>query len=180
MIATESQKTYIDKIANGFFVKYMSGHGLDIGYRGYNNADPILPNSLGIDLDYPGYDGIHLPFPDNSQDYVYSSHTLEHITDYQTSIKEWLRVTKKGGYIITVVPHQDLYERKEVLPSNWNGDHKRFYRSSTLLREFEVSLPINSYRIRHLRENDEGHDYSQPVTEHAKWLYEIELVIQKL
>lgn len=179
-VGGESQRTYQEKLTNGFFDKYMSGKGLDIGGRGYIDAESILPSAIMVDLDFPNYDGIHLPFEDNSQDYVYSSHCLEHIYDYVKAIKEWYRVVKVGGYIVTVVPHRDLYEKKFGLPSIWNADHKRFYTSASFVEEFEEALPINGFRIRHLRENDKGHDYNTPVEEHSKGEYEIELVIQKL
>jgi len=181
LVGEESRKTYMDKINNGFFIRFMKGSGLDIGYAGYlQNTLPILPTATGVDLSYPGYDGKKLPFPDNSQDYVYSSHCLEHIADFKNAIQEWHRVVKKGGFIITIVPHRDLYEKKFFLPSRFNGDHKRFYQTSDLIKEFEISLPTNSFRIRHLQENDAGHDYSQPEEEHSKGQYEIELVIEKI
>lgn len=180
-VGTESRKTYEEKMNNGFFEKYMSGIGLDIGYKGYvDEVEPILEHSIGVDTDFSGYDGKTLPFEDNSMNYVYSSHCLEHIKDYKNFIREAYRVVKPGGYIVTVVPHRDLYEKKIQLPSRWNEDHKRFYTSSSLLREFEESLSINSYRVRHLHENDAGHKYDQPATEHSVGQYEIELVIQKL
>lgn len=180
-VGGESRKTYLEKLSNGFFLKYMYGNGLDIGFNGYEkNVVSILAGAIGIDKDYPGYDGTHLPFPDNSQQFVYSSHCLEHISNYREVIREWLRVTKPGGYIVTVVPHRDLYEKKLTLPSIWNEDHKRFYSPASLLKEFEDSLPINSFRVRHLQDNDKGHDYNTPQREHSHGEYEIELVIQKL
>ncbi len=181
IVGPESQKTYQEKLNNGFFLKFMKGKGLDIGYAGYETGrGTILPTAIGIEPSYPGYDGTHLPFPDSSQDYIYSSHCLEHISNYQEVIKEWLRVIKPRGYIITIVPHRDLYEKKLTLPSQFNEDHKRFYTPASLLEEFEISLPINSFRVRHLQDNDFGHDYLQPANEHSKGCYEIELVIQKL
>lgn len=180
-VGGESRKTYVEKLSNGFFLKYMYGNGLDIGFSGYEpDVVSILAGAIGVDVNYPGYDGKILPFPDNSQQFVYSSHCLEHISDYKQTIKEWLRVVKPGGYIITVVPHRDLYEKKLELPSIWNGDHKRFYTPASLLKEFEISLPVNSFRVRHLQDNDKHHDYSQPNEEHSKGEYELELVIQKL
>lgn len=180
-VGGESQRTYQEKLSNGFFLKYMFGNGLDIGYKGYEkNVVSILEGSIGIDLDTPGYDGKTLPFEDNSQQHVYSSHVLEHIADYKQAIQEWYRVVKVGGYIVTVVPHRDLYEKKLTLPSIWNKDHKRFYTPASLLKEFEYSLPVNSFRVRHLRDNDEGHDYNTPVSEHSHGAYEIELVIEKI
>lgn len=181
-VGTESRKTYQEKLENGFFSKYMSGKGLDIGYRGYTDEDivPITEDAIGIDLEYPGYDGRTLPFTDNSLDFVYSSHCLEHISDYRNFIREAFRVVKPGGYVVTVVPHRDLYEKKPTLPSIWNADHKRFYTATSLCREHEESLNVNSYRVRHLCENDKGHRYEQPMNEHSVGQYEIEIVIQKI
>lgn len=179
-VGGESQRTYEDKLANGFFDKFMSGKGLDVGGRGYIDAVSILPEATMVDLDYPGYDGITLPFESNSQDYIYSSHCLEHIINYKGVIRDWYRVTKPGGYIITIVPHRDLYEKKLDLPSVWNQDHKRFYTPASLLKEFEDSLPINSFRVRHLKDNENILDYDLAVELHSHGPYEIELVIEKV
>lgn len=178
---TESSKTYLDKINSGFFLKYMKGVGIDFGYKGYaGNTTTILPQTIGVDLDFPGYDQKTLPFADKSQDFLYSSHVLEHISERKSMIQEWFRVIKTGGFIITVVPHQWLYEKKENLPSQFNGDHKIFFTPAVLLKEFEDALPINSFRVRHLQDNDQNHDYQQPNSEHSKGCYEIELVIEKI
>ena len=60
---------------------------LDIGCKGNDAAGkplddsvgglPIIEGAIGVDLDYPGYDGATLPFPNESQDAVYSAHSLE-------------------------------------------------------------------------------------------------------
>lgn len=180
-VGEESRKTYEEKLHNGFFSKYMSGNGCEIGYSGYlPNVIPILENCIGYDLNTPGYNGEVIPAIDNYYDYLYSSHCLEHIGDYKNAIKEWIRVVRPGGYIITIVPHRDLYEKKLHLPSRFNGDHKRFYTPASLLKEFEESLPINSFRVEHLKDNDKGHVYTDASEIHGRWLYEIELVIRKL
>jgi len=179
-VGEESSKTWYEKVGSGFFSKYMKGQGLDIGGKGYINSHSILPNAILVDLDYPDYDGKTLPFEDNSQDFIYNSHCLEHIDDYQNAIRDWFRVTKKGGHIIITVPHAALYEKKDFPPSRFNGDHKRFYTPASLLREIEESLHINSYRIRHLMDNDKGHNYEDPPEVHGRGLYEIEVVVEKL
>lgn len=181
-VGSESSKTYEEKLANGFFDKYMTGKGCEMGYAGYEpDVVPILDNCDGYDIiTTPGYDGEHIPVEDSHYDYLYSSHCLEHISNFPAAIEEWFRVVKPGGHIVTVVPHKDLYEKKSGLPSRFNADHKRFYTAHSLLAEFYATLPINSYRVRHLRENDEGHSYSDAPEVHGLWLYEIELVIQKL
>ena len=90
---------------------------IDVGFRGeYENPVPILPHAIGVDVDYPGYDGVTLPFADGSVDTVYSSHMLEHAPDYKATIRDRYRTLKPGGFIVCVVPHQFLI-RKEVIPS---------------------------------------------------------------
>jgi SAM-dependent methyltransferase len=165
-----------------FFGEYMGGTGLDIGYRGSitDNPEPVLPGAIGVDRDYPGYNGRVLPFADESQDYVYSSHCLEHIKDAVPALQEWMRVVKTGGFLIITVPHRDLYEKKLSRPSKWNAGHKRFYTPAVLLTEVEAAFEPNSYRVRHLIDCDEGYDYSIGPAKHAAGEYQIELVLQKI
>lgn len=181
-IGPEAARSYQRRVESGFFKKYLAGKNiLDIGYRGEDQTSvPIVERAIGIDLDYPGYDGVHLPFPDGSQDTVFSSHSYEHIGDYGVALREWYRVLRVGGYIVVFVPHKYLYERKSTVPSLFNPDYKRFYTAASLLHEFEAALPVNGFRIRHLAENDFGFDYATPIGEHARGCYEIELVIEKI
>src|SRR5208337_2813433 len=178
----EASRTFKEKLKNGFFSTYMAGEvTIDVGYRGdHADAVPIFPHAIGVDLDFPEYDGKILPFDDDSVDTVYSSHMLEHVADYRATIRDWHRVVKSGGFIVCVVPHQFLYEKKHTLPSRWNGDHKRFYTPASLLREFEESLEPNSCRVRHLRDSDEGYAYDVGPEAHPGGGYEIELVVQKI
>lgn len=178
----EAGRTFNEKLRNGFFFTYMAGEvTIDVGYRGaFEDAVPILPHAIGVDLDYPEYDGKKLPFPDESVDTVYSSHMLEHVADFRATICDWHRAVRSGGFIVCVVPHQFLYEKRLSLPSSWNADHKRFYTPASLLREFEASLRPNSYRVRHLRDNDENYTYDIGPEIHSGGAYEIELVVQKI
>lgn len=50
--------------------------------------------------------GDNLPLKDESQDFVISSHVIEHFWCPITAIKEWHRVTKKGGYVFIIAPHK--------------------------------------------------------------------------
>jgi tetratricopeptide (TPR) repeat protein len=181
-IGREALKTYAAKLQSGFIQKYLSGqHILDIGYRGHStDSDPIVAQAIGIDLNYPGYDGLTLPFANGSQDAVYSSHCLEHMMDPVAAIREWHRVLRPGGHIVAAVPHQHLYERKPHLPSRWNAEHKQFFTPAKLLEVFERALAPNSYRIRHLCDNDFLYDYSIPPDQHPVWCYEIEIVVEKI
>lgn len=180
-VGEESQKTHDSKQLSGFFNKYMSGNGLDIGYSGYiKGAEPILPTAIGVDRTYKGYDGTTLPFNDASMSYVYSSHCLEHIVNTTIVINEWFRVLKIGGFMVIVVPHQHLYEKKHGLPSKFNEDHKRFYTPGSLLDGIEKVLRPNTYRVRLLEDGDTGFDYTRGPELHSGGQYEITLVLEKI
>jgi SAM-dependent methyltransferase len=179
----ETGKSYASRRASGFFDKYLSGEKvLDVGYRGYSNPEliTVVPHAIGVDLDYPGYDGLRLPFDDATIDTVFSSHCLEHIADYQQAIRDWHRVVKVGGFIVCIVPSQLLYEKRKELPSRYNADHKRFYSPGSLLGEFEGALMGNSYRVRHLEENDRNYNYNIGPESHADGCYEIVLAVEKI
>jgi SAM-dependent methyltransferase len=182
-LGPEVRKTYGTRIESGFFLQYLSGENvLDIGFKGSNpNAVPIVPHAIGVDRDYPGYDGVRLPFADGSQDAVHSSHCLEHIPNYRGALAEWFRVLKVGGYLVLTVPHRWLYERKPTPTSRFGGnEHLRFYTVGSLATEIEASLPPGGYRIRVLRDNDDNFDYSTPPDQGPRGCYEIELVLQKI
>lgn len=181
-VGLESQKSYATKVKSGFFDKYLAGARiLDVGFAGHGgDGQPIVPHAIGIDLNYPGYDGITLPFDDESQDAVYSSHCFEHIEDHIDALKDWFRVLRVGGFVVLVVPHQYLFERRESMPSLFNRDHKRFFTPASLLADIERALPVNGYRIRHMCDNDQYYDYSLMPQMGQPGCFEIELVIEKL
>jgi len=181
-LGPESRKAHARRVREGFFDRYFGGVVLDIGYRGYEDLEvvPVLEDAIGIDLNYPGYDGKRLPFEDGTVDTVYASHTLEHIDEPLDAIREWFRVLKVGGHLVLAVPHQFLYEKRTARPSRWNGDHKRFYTPARLMAEVETALAPNSYRVRRLMDDDESYNYAIPPTQHAGGAYQIELVIEKI
>jgi len=179
----ECSSTYAQKIASGFFEKYLSGDLiLDIGNKGSDNFATILEGAIGVDLDYPNYDGRILPFESESVDGIWASHVLEHIPDYVNAIREWHRVLKIGGHMVICVPHMFLYEKKMHPPSNWNESHVRFYTPARLLREIEETLPLNVFRIEALNENyAPGINYAElPIDQHNPGPYEIQCVIKKI
>lgn len=191
MWKTEAQKVRdLDPLRKQFMDQYLVGSGLDVGGRGATKNDvPIVPGAVIVDLNYPGYDGRTLPFPDASQDFVFSSHTLEHIEDELGALKEWWRALKPGGALFITVPHAYLYERKYRVAhqdiewhakSRWNGDHRRAYTSAALARSIELALEPNTYRIRSLRDVDAGYNYQLPKTVHADGCYELEAIVEKL
>lgn len=104
----ETTKARERRIGEGFFKKYCQGKGLDVGYGG----DLLAENCKGWDVEHGDAQFLH-GIKDSKFDFIYSSHTLEHMIEPQTALKNWWRVLKPGGYLILYIPHRDLYEKRE-------------------------------------------------------------------
>lgn len=80
-------------------LKYCQGKGVDIGAGKWplNGAKAIEDN-----LDENAY---IIKEADSSLDFVFSSHNLEHLSDWQKALREWYRVLKVGGQICLYLPH---------------------------------------------------------------------------
>jgi predicted SAM-dependent methyltransferase len=61
--------------------------------------------------------------PYNKYNWLHSSHSLEHMRNWDIALRRWTRVVRSGGYIIVVVPSWEMYEHK-IWPSENNDDHK--------------------------------------------------------
>ena len=176
----ETSRAHNRRLREGFFKKYCNGEGLDIGYGG----DVIVPDCAGWDL--RNGDAQYLAgIDDESFDFVYSSHCLEHMYDVRIALKNWFRVVRKGGYLLLAIPHRDLYEKKKTLPSRWNADHKHMFLigksepPDTLDIVEEIKLSLNNYDIKYIKACDEGHTITDPL-KHSNGEYQIEIVIQKI
>ncbi len=117
----ETHKARARREREGFFEQYCRGYGLDIGYGG----DPVIEGVTGWDFEDGDAQDLR-GLADESFDFVYSSHLLEHLPDHERALRNWWRVLKSGGYLILLLPHRDLYEKKARLPSRFNEDHKHF------------------------------------------------------
>ena len=119
------------RFANTYFV----GEGIDIGC----GPDPLskyvqqFPLMTGLkEWDLQDGDAQKMEsVPDETYDFVHSSHCLEHLYDPYEAFDNWVRICKPGGHIITTIPDEDLYEQG-VWPSTHNPDHKT---SWTILKD---------------------------------------------
>jgi SAM-dependent methyltransferase len=180
IIGREAAKGFRKREHSGFWRRYGALPLLDIGYRGdVAGAEPVLPGGMGIELG--DYDGLHLPYEDGAFATVHTSHVLEHVHDPIASMKEWFRVIKLGGHLITIVPHAYLYERRlTVPPSRWSPEHFRAFSPGLLLTLVEIALTPNTYRVMHVRDVDDGYRYDLPITQHPLGNFEIECVLQRI
>lgn len=177
----ETTRLFENRLADGFWANYVrNGIVIDIGYKGgFPDNTPIFEDSIGLDLDTPGYNGRDLPFEDNSIATIHASHLLEHISDYGYFFRECMRVLQSRGTLIIFVPIMNTYERKLTPPSLFNPDHKRFYTSARLLNEIETTVPRETYRVINLQEHILMSDLNLPSDVHASGPYEIACVIEK-
>ena len=107
--------------------KYCKGKGVEIGGSAHNE---FQINAINIDIsshDNPDdehaiaqmkyankikkvdiiADGCNIPLKDNSVNFVFSCHVIEHMFDPISAINEWLRIVKKGKYVVMVIPHKE-------------------------------------------------------------------------
>lgn len=114
--------------ANNFSGTYFQGKVIDIG----GGCDPLYDQVEVFDLKNGDGDAqfiLKYRQPE-SYDCVHSSHCLEHMKDVPSALEQWWALVKPGGYMIIVVPHEDLYEQR-VWPSAFNRDHKFTFRLKT-------------------------------------------------
>jgi SAM-dependent methyltransferase len=63
---------------------------------------------------------------DGTYDFVHSSHCLEHLSAPRRAVSHWVRVLKPGGYLVVVVPDEDMYEQG-VWPSTFGVGHQHSF-----------------------------------------------------
>lgn len=86
-----------------FAKKFCIGKGLDIG--GFFNW--TLPGAIPINiLIKDRWDAYNLP--DEKYDYIFSSHTLEHLPDYVKALEYWKGHLKEQGILFLYLPHPDM------------------------------------------------------------------------
>ena len=110
-----------------YATRWLVGTGIDIGAGNdsIGNYRPMFPMMSAVrawdlvDGDAMYMDGV----ADDSYDFVHSSHCLEHMRSPSRALSNWIRICKPGGYLVIMVPDEDLYEQS-VWPSTFNTDHK--------------------------------------------------------
>lgn len=132
-MCNETAKAYDRRVKLGWFDKYLVGSGIDIGcgydklqspYASYLDDVGRLRKFECRGWDTQDGDAQYLRgIADESFDFVYSSHCLEHMVDPSEALRNWWRVLRHGGFLVVVVPDENLYEQG-VWPSKGNGDHK--------------------------------------------------------
>ncbi len=99
--------------------KYLSGRGIDVGagfweFPGSIPVDSLRGEGMKTSLD---------DFPGDSLDYIFSSHCLEHIADWQRELTKWIGLLKKGAVLFLYLPHPECGVWRPGAPGIGDG-HK--------------------------------------------------------
>jgi len=115
----EASKT--NKIRGADFIRryFHDRTVIDIGC----GADPVVPWATPFDMADGDANLITEYVPGALFDVVHSSHCLEHMRSPPQALAQWWALVKPGGFLITVVPDEELYEQG-LWPSVFNHDHK--------------------------------------------------------
>lgn len=125
----ETSKSIPRRQRDPLFGKIFAGDGIDIGsgddWLGYYaEFFPLLRRVDPFDkAANPEHDAQAIKGASRRYDFVHSSHCLEHLPDPTAAFIRWFELVKPGGYLVVIVPDEDLYERG-YWPSEGNRDHK--------------------------------------------------------
>lgn len=123
-----------------FAKEFCKGDGLDIG--GF--FEWIFPGALPINiLIEDEWDAYNLP--DRKYDYIFSSHTLEHLPDCVRALECWKKHLKSDGVLFLYLPHPDM---EYWLPQNNRKHWHSFYPKDIhkLLKDLGFTYVLSSER----------------------------------
>lgn len=124
----ESSKSHKRHLHDSRFARqYFVGQGIDVG-SGYDTLEyyrPLFPLITHVkNWEMEDGDAQYLStIPDNSMDFLFASHCIEHVQHPYIAVYHWFRVIKPGGHMIVVAPDEDMYEQG-IFCSRKNPDHK--------------------------------------------------------
>ena len=117
--------------------KYCKGKGLDIGCKNFP-----LEGAIGIDNEE------HLnaykldQFENESLDFIFSSHCLEHLADWKKALGLWITKIKKDGILFLYLPHESMSLWEPGSP--WVGNDHKWQPNSEVILNF---LKKNNFEI---------------------------------
>jgi SAM-dependent methyltransferase len=127
-------------------LKFCQGDGLDVGAGLWP-----LPGADPVDL--ARGPGIGKAVSDRTQEYVFSSHCLEHINNWEEHLAEWSRKLKPGGVLFLYLPHPECAIWHPGSP--FVGDGHKWIPTPEAIKQAMVKLEFDIIRC------DDGPDAMQ-------------------
>lgn len=145
--------------------------GIELGAAAHNpfgvdciNVAPALPSEAFFDqnqlkmcgeiapVDLRGH-AADIPVPDDSQDFVVSSHVLEHAPDLLRAFLEMDRVVRPGGYVVVIFPQPDALA----------GDERPLSTMADLCRAYNEKWTFETAPEGFAHRNQGGHYWKMPL-----------------
>jgi SAM-dependent methyltransferase len=133
---------------------------LDIGA----GKDPIKQDARIFDLEEGNAEDVSL-YGLGKFGCVFSSHCLEHMTDPVKALKSWWDLVETNGYLVVIVPEENLYEQGNF-PSIFNGDHKATFRlgiekswSTNSFEVIELISHLENATVKYCKVQNDGYSY---------------------
>jgi SAM-dependent methyltransferase len=141
---------------------YLDGlEGIEIG-PSIHNPFGLKTKNIGMDLEQFAKEEVRLaggsirldiiseastlPLKNESEDFVLSSHVIEHCPNFINAVLEWYRVTKTSGYIYLITPFRDALPSDAILPlTDWEHIYKDYLNQSS----FEENHENCNYKFGH-------------------------------
>lgn len=171
-MSNETKKANLRRAKDNLFVKEVFvGDGFDVGC-GQDKLDicPEFPNIKSVKgFDKKDGNAQHiLKYEEREYDFVYSSHCLEHMLDPGLALFNWSCLVKRDGYLIIIIPDEDLYEQG-TFPSINNKDHKYTFSIDKFKSWSPVSINIDeliqhalpNWRVIKMEVESTGYDFNR-------------------
>lgn len=157
MWSIDTPQCYESRKIKYLIPRYTRGRGLEIGC----GTEKAYPHFIGVDnghhfgrgaADVVSEGDDLSMFADESMDFVFSSHCLEHFEDMEKTLAEWARVIKPGGYLVLYVPSANLYPK--CGEEGANPDHKHDIYPGDIEKMLTGFCPVRQ------QERGDGDEYS--------------------
>lgn len=124
--------------------KYCQGKGLDIG-----GGKWPLPGARVIENN-SDENAYKIKEKNESLDFIFSSHTLEHLENWQQALREWHRVLKPNGILFLYLPHPccQMWQKGVLKQHKWNPDPynlSNFLEKNLKMKIIEISFLPDGY-----------------------------------
>jgi len=98
----------------GRYIKNLLEEVPDCTYFGVDISTRVMDVLKGYSVECREGTLTHIPYEDKTFAVTYTCEALEHAVDFESAIREMVRVTQSGGYIIVIDKNDENYGMLEI------------------------------------------------------------------
>jgi len=147
------QKTMFRDSANAH--KWLDGlSGIEIGAAAHNSFG-LNSRNVALRIDSYGYSFLKdyglvskidieaemsdIPLESESEDFILSSHAIEHSANFIKTVLEWYRICKVGGYIYVITPKKNACDSHRTL-SDWQKIYNDYLNDTKAEKDYHYNV----------------------------------------